>query len=119
MIKGLLDTNIIILHLSGKESFPFSLFFPIVSTLTIFELLQYPGMSNEEENAIRAILSICEPVSLNTTISERAALLRRKHQIGITDVLIAATALELKIPLITKNKKDFKNIPDLEIYSHF
>ena len=102
MIKGLLDTNIIILHLAGKESFPFSLFFPVVSTLTVFELLQYPGMSEEEENAIRAILSICEHIPLNTIISERAALLRRKHHIGITDVLIAATALELKIPFFTK-----------------
>jgi predicted nucleic acid-binding protein len=33
------------------------------------------------------------------------------------DLVIAATALELAIPLITGNVKDFKHIPNLEVRS--
>lgn len=46
--------------------------------------------------------------ALRTVLPHRLA-----NGIGITDALIAATALEHKLPLATFNVKHFKNIPDL------
>ncbi|HRG47820.1 MAG TPA: type II toxin-antitoxin system VapC family toxin [Leptospiraceae bacterium] len=37
------------------------------------------------------------------------------HGLEIPDALIAATALNLKIPLLTKNRKDFRFIETLEL----
>ena len=39
------------------------------------------------------------------------------HSIGSNDAWIAATALELEIPLVTHNKKDFDFIDDLIVIS--
>ena len=37
------------------------------------------------------------------------------HRLGIADTLIAATALYYRLPLYTKNKKDFKFIKGIEL----
>lgn len=115
----LLDTNVLILHVSKQEVIPpvsHSLF---ISVLTVFELLRLPGMTREEETALRELIGACEVIALTPAIAERAAFLGRTHHIGAVDLLIAATALELKIPLITKNFRDFKNIPNLLVRGDF
>ena len=80
----------------------------------MFELLQYPGISTREEQHIKSLLNICMRVPVSDAIAERAAFLARTHRIGVADLLIAATALELGVPLFTKNIRDFKKIPELE-----
>ena len=44
-----------------------------------------------------------------------AARQRTGHDISLNDAWIAACAVRFKLPLITHNAKDFKNISDLEI----
>jgi predicted nucleic acid-binding protein len=39
-----------------------------------------------------------------------------RQQIGDMDLLIAATALEHELTLVTHNLKDFELIPDLKLY---
>ena len=46
-----------------------------------------------------------------------AALLNRGTPVGILDVLIGATALELGWPLVTSNLDDFQRIDGLVIES--
>lgn len=115
----LLDTNIIILHSSNQEPINPQGLLPTVSTLTVFELLQYSKLTPPEERAIRAILRQCfiEPVTV--AIAERAAILGRKYRIGPIDLLLAATALELSLTFVTKNIKDFRKIPGLVIQETF
>lgn len=48
MLRVLLDTNTIILHLAGTRPLSFSSFEAAVSVVTVFELLQYPGMTDAE-----------------------------------------------------------------------
>jgi predicted nucleic acid-binding protein len=38
-----------------------------------------------------------------------------RHQIGDMDLLIAATALEHNLTLLTRNLRDFQHIPGLKI----
>jgi hypothetical protein len=58
-----------------------------------------------------------------TAVAERCARLRetlRSQNKWVTsralDLIIAATALEYRLTLVTKNRDDFKDIPDLSLY---
>lgn len=113
----LLDTNVIITHLGGRQYIEFESFTVHISVVTVFELLQYPTISSQEELSIYKLLSECVVVPITYEIAERAARLARTFTKHEMDMLIAATALELRIPLMTKNKKDFRMIPELQILS--
>jgi predicted nucleic acid-binding protein len=39
-----------------------------------------------------------------------------RQQVGDLDILIAATCLEHDLTLLTRNRKDFHQIPDLSLY---
>ena len=110
-----LDTNIIIHHLSGKQVLSFSDFSVTISSLTVFELLQYPLLTEEEEHNIKAIVQECIIMPVTQPIAEQAASLARNYHTPEIDALIAATALTLDGILITKNTKDFRNIINLKI----
>jgi len=119
MITHVLDSNLFILHLAGSKNLSFQRGTVAVSTLTVFELLRFPGMTQEEEDALRELLLLCRTVSVSPTIAERAAMIARTHaKIGSVDLLIASTALELDVPLVTKNKRHFKGIAGLEVLEH-
>lgn len=119
MAKALLDTNIIIMHLTSQLIIPFPRVGYAISTLTIFELLQLPGLSSPEEESLRAVISICSQLTVTVSIAERAAHLSRTRQRGAIDLLIAATALEHHLPLITKNTSDFRGLPGLKVQASF
>ncbi len=92
---------------------PYPLF---VSGIAAMEVLA--GCRNKQEwqgtEAILAPFDILwlSETGLNTAL--RTVLpYRLANGIGITDALIAATALEHRLPLATFNIKHFKNIPDL------
>lgn len=114
-LEGLLDTNIFILHLNGTEQVPFAPGKFAVSSLTVFELLQYPGLSEMEERAARLLLLLCLELPVNHSVAEHAARLSRTRRTNPIDILIAATALENNLTLVTKNRRDFSKIPGLEI----
>src|SRR5437016_1904972 len=46
----------------------------------------------------------------------RGELRRKGKIIGDFDILIAATAIQHKITLVTRNIKDYQRIPDLKMY---
>ncbi len=113
--RVLLDTNVIILHLSGKRPLSFSFGDVAVSAVTVFELLQYPGMSPEEDEGLRSLLRACEIEIIGRSTAERAALLARTYKGDAFDLLIAATAIENRLPLLTYNTRHFKRIPGLQL----
>jgi predicted nucleic acid-binding protein len=59
-------------------------------------------------------------VSLDNDISNLGIALYKKfkltHGLDMPDSLIAATAIELDLPLFTYNRKDFHYIPELRLY---
>lgn len=111
-----LDTNVIIRHVAGFEPIALPAFTAAVSTITVFELLRFPGMSEIEQSAVEAALSVCLQFPVSALIGRRAALLSKtRPKMKALDLLIAATALELQAPLITQNVRDFKGIPDLKV----
>ncbi len=116
MLKALLDTNIIIAHVAGRKSIPLEPRDYGISTLTLFELFRLPGMTEEENDALRELISFFDVFSVSAEIASRAALLAKiRSKERPIDLLIAATALELDVPLVTKNLKDFRSISGLHM----
>ena len=76
--------------------------------------------TTEESAALTAeLLDAFEEISIDQEVKSVAISIRRAYKLKIPDAIIAATALHLGIPLITRNVKDFRNIPDLELVNPF
>lgn len=87
-----------------------------VSIITHTEL--YAGRSiwehSRAKRELEVIFSGLTILSLEQRISEQAGHLKATHSINLLDAIIAATALQYKLPLSTLNVKDFKKIPELK-----
>ncbi len=130
-MKFLLDTNVCIDVLRGRADViarfrkhsPDKLH---VSAVTAFELIQGAGRAPQ---AFRAI----ERQKVNTLLTHittiqfdrecgilageiNASLLNAGTPVGIMDVFIAATALRMKLPLVTNNARDFSKIKALKLF---
>lgn len=115
MIQFVLDTNILIGHVSGQFPLKIPIGQTAISSLSIFEALCLLGLSEHEEFSLTRLLSQCAPIAVSDKIARHAAALARNRSVGSIDLLIAATALELGVPIVTKNVKDFRRIPGLRV----
>jgi len=114
----LLDSNIIIGIANNQiDASLFDDFDIAISVVTVMEVYALAGMSEREETTIDELLRYITTVPITARIAKRAGLLTRTKRKRSADFLIAATALELHIPLCTHNLKDFRNITGLELVS--
>ncbi len=89
-----------------------------ISTITQMELLV--GCYNSSDLRLtNRLLSDLEIVKLNDSISDIAVNLLRtynlSHGLLIPDALVAATAIDLRVPLLSKNQRDFRFIETLNL----
>lgn len=120
----LCDTNILIEFYKGNPAIiqtlrtigPANI---AVSTITKAELF-HGARDKQELVKIERHLGQCHCYSLNPAISSLFIDLMRRyslsHKVSIPDMLIAATAISHDVALYTLNTKDFKFIPDLNLY---
>jgi len=113
----LLDTNILIGLVNGTESSPeeLSISEAAASVMSVMELYALAGIAQEESRRIEAFLQGLTLYPVSESIARRAGILARTRRRGIVDYVIAATALEFNLPLMTHNVKDFRNIPGLKL----
>jgi hypothetical protein len=83
------------------------------------EALGFTGISAGEDAAIRAFLTQVLSYALDDEVVEAAVRLRQQKRIKLGDAIIAATALEYGVPLVTRNVDDFKHIPGLQLINPF
>ena len=127
MKKIVVDTNIIIdcLRQPRKET----LFKKIVKDKNLRILLPavcltelYVGKSAarpKEEARLKRAVGKTRLVSTDEGISKRAGVLMRNYpNLYLGDALVAATALEEKVPLCTFNRAHFEGIGGLELFSY-
>lgn len=121
-----LDSNILICHINGQldaqvEQAIFSSFeVPVyVSVITNMEVLSWPGHSEETIAITSALLGTLNEIPLDNDIKNAAITIRRQYRLKLPDAIIAATALHLGLPLFTRNSKDFKNLPGLNLVNPF
>jgi predicted nucleic acid-binding protein len=89
-----------------------------VSAITVIEL--FAGCRNsKEQQQLKGFLQPFEIIHLSEAISKRAIGLieqyRLSHGLLMPDALIAATAIQLDLSLISKNQRDFRFIETLSL----
>jgi predicted nucleic acid-binding protein len=94
---------------------------PGISIITQMELMV--GCQNKKEFLVlENFLQGFEIISLNKTIGNKSVELLRQyrlsHSLLIADSLIAATAISIDSPFLTKNQKDYQFIRGLKIISY-
>jgi len=117
------DSNIIIAYLAGdfeiKENLSswqmrgLSLLLP---TVVETEVLSFPKFTPEElQFTLKFLEENFLSIPFNREIARIAAKLRRDYRLKFPDAAIAATAISTDTPLVTRNIRDFKKIPNLKL----
>lgn len=110
----LLDTDIFIDHLRGIRALVAGESAVKYSVITRCELFAGHGT---EEQRVNHLLAPFDEMPVDRAISERAGRLRRSLPIRTPDALIAATALEHGLTLVTRNVRDFSAVNGLRVIS--
>lgn len=109
----LVDTDIFIDHLRGAVQMKAGRHRLSYSVITRAEL--FAGATGTDLAA--RVLAPFREISVDRAIAERAGRIRRESGLRMPDALIAATALERKLSLVTRNKKHFDQVRGLRITS--
>lgn len=112
MTRILLDSDVLVDHLRGRHRIVAGSDDLHVSAITRAELFSGHGA---EERRVRRLLEPMTNLPVDTAIAERAGRLRRGANRRLPDALIAATALEHRLTLVTRNVRDFERIRGLKI----
>jgi predicted nucleic acid-binding protein len=116
-----IDSNVVIDYMSGQLSENAMLFMndvinatPIMSIMTQIEVL---GFNNppDIETFLNEFINASSIIPLNDDIVKATIEIRKNNKIKTPDAIIAATAIVLDYPLITRNTTDFKKLKKLEI----
>lgn len=113
MADLLVDTDVFIDHIRGTHRFELprrkAVFYSVV---TRCELLSGRGV---EEDMMLRLLAPFEELVIDRLVAERAGRLRRHLDILTPDALIAATALEHGLTVVTRNARHFRGVPGLRV----
>lgn len=101
----LLDTNAVLYFLGDRLAEPLPQGRYLLSVISEMELLSYPSLTADEEDAIREFLSEVTVVDLTSEIRDAAIELRRSQKLKLPDAIIAATAQYLKSELLTNDRR--------------
>ena len=108
----LVDTDILVDHLRGAHRLELDLDSAAYSVITRCEL--YAGRSTDERR-VQRLLAPFREIPVDRAIAERAGRLRRILAIRTPDALIAATAIEHGLVLVTRNRRDFERIEGIRM----
>ena len=70
---------------------------------------------NVNEPRLRQTLSLLDEIAVDRAIAESAGRIRHRTQLDIPDALIAATALEHAMTLMTRNQRHFERVEGLDL----
>jgi predicted nucleic acid-binding protein len=96
-----------------------------ISLITYGELYEGAYYAHHRDEALKGLqefLRAVELLPLTTSTIERFAIVRgalprqARQQVGDMDLLIAATAMERSLVLVTNNLRDFRLVPELVLY---
>lgn len=113
MAEGLIDSDVFIDHMRGARGLTpqQGTHYSIVTRCELF------AGRNVEEGDIRELLGGYTELVITREIAEAAGRLRRSLRITTPDALIAATAMEHSLELVTRNARDFGQVPGLALRS--
>jgi predicted nucleic acid-binding protein len=107
----LIDTDVFVDHLRGVRALA-GIARGSYSSITRAEL--FAGRQ-DEEILVQGVLAPYQEIPVDRRIAERAGRVRRSTRLDIPDALIAATALEHGLELMTRNARDFARVQGLRL----
>jgi predicted nucleic acid-binding protein len=111
----LLDTNIIIYAMKGLSSVrPYFDNAPFISVITEMEIIGVKDVSDKEMKTRETAIEFCSIIPFSNKIKERAIAIKKMVKIPLPDAVIAATAIEEALTLVTADK-GFKRVKDLQL----
>ena len=120
-IRVLVDTDVLIdyfntgQHASILDDPRNTIYYSVV---TRKELLTKAGLKDSARQAILEALSLFRLVPITRAVAERYAVVRRQCSgLEREDALIAATAIEKRLPLMTRNWRHFRQVAGIRLYS--
>lgn len=111
MADVLVDTDIFIDHLRGAAELKPGrnrLHYSVVTRAELFA-------GNTATDLITQVLAPFRELPVDRAVAERAGRVVREFQLRMPDALIAATALENRLTLTTRNRKDFEKVRGLRL----
>jgi predicted nucleic acid-binding protein len=109
----LIDTDVFVDHLRGARELDPRNHRVHYSVVTRAELLA--GTTASE--SVDILLAPFREIPVDRGIAERAGRIRRETRVRLPDALIAATAIEGGLGLVTRNRSDFAQIRGLRLRS--
>jgi predicted nucleic acid-binding protein len=107
----LVDTDVFVDHLRGAQRFEAKSHRVHYSVVTRAELFA----GNTATDLLSVLLAPFRELDVGRVVAERAGRLRRETGVRLPDALIAATAIEHKLSLFTRNRLDFEKVPGLRL----
>lgn len=111
MADILVDTDVFIDHLRGSAELSpgrSRLHYSVVTRAELFA-------GNSATDLVSQLLAPFRELAVDRPVAERAGRVVREFQLRMPDALIAATALENRLSLATRNRKDFERVRGLRI----
>ena len=121
-MKALLDSNIVIYALISEYAALRGYLKDLeihVSQVTRVEVLGFYGLTHDQFLNYESLMADMTHNDVSRGVIDCAVGLRRQRKMSLGDALIAATALEQGLTLITRNERDFQWIPELSIVNPF
>ena len=118
----LIDSNIIIYAAKSENEFIHNLFINenlAVSIITKIEVLGYHSLKASDKNLLMKLFNTLEILPLSDGCVNKAIALREKQNLSLGDAIIAATAIENELKLVTRNTKDFEKIKSIKLINPF
>lgn len=118
-----LDSNILIYSATAEYKALLSLYVNnpanSISLITKLEVLGYHGLIDTDKIWFTKIFSRLNVFSVTDKTVNSAIALRQQKSMSVGDALIAATAFEYGLTLVTRNTSDFKWIAGLDLVNPF
>jgi len=115
-VDYLIDTNILLYILQGNAHVQYFAQEEIlaVSCITEMEILGRFHISEQEKRVITKVLAHCNIIDISYTIKQLAIQIRQNTKVKLPDALIAATAMQQNLTLVTADK-GFSKVADLDL----
>lgn len=107
----LVDTDLFVDHLRGAHELKpagHRLHYSVITRAELFA-------GNTATDLVSVLLSPLREIPVGREIAERAGRIRRETGLRMPDALIAATAIEHRFGLVTRNRSDFEGVRGLRL----
>ena len=111
MARVLIDTDILAAHLRGDRRYDPRQDEIFVSAITRSELVASRGDGGEQ---IARLLAAVKSIDVDDEIADRAGQIQRQSGTPLTTALVAATAVEHELTLVTLNLFAYRGIGGLQ-----